>query len=312
MFESLLHYLRTPYLRKDRRPWQTAAVVWGIVMFVLSVFRPFGLAALGGWRLVWVLLFSGLGSFLGLLFVLVLLPRLFPRFYDPARWTLGKNLLNQVLILLMIGVCTAFMVLAYWALAQGAWPAGWLPFALRLMAGVFILSPIPLVVTFFMARAQNLQIMLLEAQALNARLAASAVVPAQPEGGMQNPDSLLSLTGSTRENLMLSPRDLLFIEASGNYVRVRYLENEIPRQKLLRSTLSQMEEALSDFPDIIRCHRAYLVNLSRIANVEGNAAGYRLSFRQTPQTVPVSRAYTRRVKERVEEGEGNDLILPEK
>lgn len=321
MFKSFLHYLRTPYPHKDDRPWHTIAVVWGIVMFVLCVFQPFGISTARGWTRVGVLLFSGLGSLAGLSGVLIGLPGLFPRYYEPQSWTVGKNLLNQVLLLFTIGLCTAGMLLLFWTIVAGHLPSGWLRFVGYLLWSVLILSPLPLAVTFFMLRSAALQARLSEVQELNNRLAEKArlaqqSLPSLTEGGggravaratvTASGEELaachvqLSLSGSTREGLTLSSDDLLFIEAAGNYVKVRYLEGGRLRQKLLRATLSQMEEALKAFPAVIRCHRAYLVNVNRIVKVGGSAAGYRLSVGPSGEEVPVSRAYTKVVRERLE------------
>lgn len=325
MFESFLHYLRTPYSHKDYRPWHTIAVVWGIVMFVLCVFQPFGISSAAGWTRVGVLLFSGLGSLAGLVGVLIGLPGLFPRYYEPQSWTIGKNLLNQVLLLFTIGLCTAGMLLLFWTIVSGGLPSGWLRFVGNLLLSVLILSPLPLAVTFFMLRSAALQARLSEVQELNNRLAEKARLaqqslpcPTETEAEGETataraaekervvPDVRLSLAGSTRESLTISPEDLLFIEAAGNYVKVRYVENGRLRQKLLRATLRQMEEALKDFPALIRCHRAYVVNVNRIVKVGGSAAGYRLSVGLTEEEVPVSRAYTKGVRERLE-GAGGRL-----
>lgn len=323
MWESLSHYLRAPYLHKDYHPWHTIAVVWGIVMFVLCVFQPFGISTTSGWTRVGVLLFSGLGSLAGLIGVQIGLPRLFPRYYDPQSWTIGKNLLNQVLLLFTIGLCTAGMLLLFWTIVAGHLPSGWLRFVGNLLLSVLILSPLPLAVTFFMLRSAALQARLSEVQELNNRLTEKARLAQQsllsePEAGGEAvtatvratekervvPDRQLSLAGSTREGLTISPEDLLFIEAAGNYVKVRYLENGRLRQKLLRATLSQMEEALKGFPAVIRCHRAYVVNVNWIVKVGGSAAGYRLSFGPTEEEVPVSRAYTKVVREHLEGAAG--------
>ena len=56
-----------------------------------------------------------------------------------------------------------------------------------------------------------------------------------------------------------------------------------------RLTLKDLESALKPFPEIIRTHRSYLVNLNQIMGVVGNAQGYKLKLRDYDGTVPVSR-----------------------
>jgi DNA-binding LytR/AlgR family response regulator len=59
---------------------------------------------------------------------------------------------------------------------------------------------------------------------------------------------------------------------------------------MIRSSLKRME-AQVQVPHIKRCHRAFMVNLSKVTKVEGNAAGYSLSFSESDTQVPVSRNY---------------------
>ena len=106
------------------------------------------------------------------------------------------------------------------------------------------------------------------------------------------------LAGSTKERLLLPPETLLYLEACGNYVKIFYEAEGKPKQKLLRATIKQMEDALQPYPFILRCHRAFLVNTGQVVRVRGNSQGYRLQFRQTEEEVPVSRAYTGRIRER--------------
>ncbi len=59
-----------------------------------------------------------------------------------------------------------------------------------------------------------------------------------------------------------------------------------------RISLIQFENQLSAYPNIFRCHRAYLVNMFKIEKVTGNSQGYLLSFRESDLKVPVSRKQT--------------------
>ena len=58
-----------------------------------------------------------------------------------------------------------------------------------------------------------------------------------------------------------------------------------------------MESFLENESKIIRCHRAYIVNLNLVKHADGNAQGYKLSLPETDFQVPVSRAYIQKVLE---------------
>ena len=105
------------------------------------------------------------------------------------------------------------------------------------------------------------------------------------------------LHASTRERLRLIADDILYIAAEDNYSRVVWTDGSKRREKVLRSTLKQMEEQLAG-RDMLRCHRSYLVNCSRYS-LEGDSRGYKLSSVDDPEMLPVSRAYSKRIIERL-------------
>ena len=63
------------------------------------------------------------------------------------------------------------------------------------------------------------------------------------------------------------------------------------RKHLLRSSLSRLEEQISQAGTIRRCHRSYIVNLAQVSSISGNAQGYHLHFRDCDEEVPVGRSY---------------------
>jgi len=87
--------------------------------------------------------------------------------------------------------------------------------------------------------------------------------------------------------------DILFVAAMQNYVVIH--SKTLPKQTL-RSTLTKLENELLQH-NIIRCHRSYLVNISSIKSVSGNAQGLKLELHNSNQIVPVSRKYIPKIKE---------------
>lgn len=105
------------------------------------------------------------------------------------------------------------------------------------------------------------------------------------------------LHAATRESLKLDVDDILYIAAEDNYSRVVWTDGTKRREKVLRSTLKQMEEQLRGM-DMLRCHRSYLVNCSRYT-LGGDSRGYKLSSLADPEILPVSRAYSKKIIERL-------------
>jgi len=107
----------------------------------------------------------------------------------------------------------------------------------------------------------------------------------------------ITLTGSTSESVTLSVENLIFIEAVGNYIKVYHLlEGKQHHCDMLRATTKQMEEALQSYPMIVRCHRAFLVNIRQIEHINTNAGSMQLRMKYSHDSIPVSRSNVTTIK----------------
>jgi hypothetical protein len=121
-----------------------------------------------------------------------------------------------------------------------------------------------------------------------------------------NQDSQITLEGTTNEHVSLEISDLLYIEAVGNYVKVLSLnkdqavakqENNEVHTHMLRATMKQMEDALQAYPMIVRCHRAFMVNLGQVEQISSNSRAMQLVMRHSHDAIPVSRSNVNKLKE---------------
>ena len=111
---------------------------------------------------------------------------------------------------------------------------------------------------------------------------------------------LVALAPTNEKPLEIPISDLRFAEAMQNYVSVSYLSAESLQKEVVRNTLSKLENEWEQTP-MVRCHRSYLVNLDAVAEVNGNAQGWKLRLEGVPDfEVPVSRSYIPAVRELLE------------
>jgi len=94
-------------------------------------------------------------------------------------------------------------------------------------------------------------------------------------------------SSSPKESLTLFPQELLYLESTGNYVRINYTVEGKILQKTFRTTLSKMEETLNEYPFCVRCHRAFIVNLFRIEEINGS----QIRLESVNKEIPVSKTY---------------------
>ena len=111
------------------------------------------------------------------------------------------------------------------------------------------------------------------------------------------------LRGTTNESVTLLISHLLYIEAVGNYVKVCHLRNENVRTDMLRTTMKQMEETLQNYPMIVRCHRAFLVNLAQVEQIISHSGSTQLLIKHCHEFLPVSRSNMTQVREAIRQME---------
>ena len=122
-------------------------------------------------------------------------------------------------------------------------------------------------------------------------------VESEAVADIQQTPSHIVLTGTTSESIELDIADLVYVEAVGNYVKVYHLKDGQMRNDMLRATLKQIEEELKAFHMIVRCHRAFLVNLRQVKQIVSKSGSMQLLIRQGQDSIPVSRSNVSLVKE---------------
>ena len=118
----------------------------------------------------------------------------------------------------------------------------------------------------------------------------------------------LTLTGTTNESVTLQISHLLYIEAVGNYVKVSHLHNDQVQTDMLRATMKQMEETLQGYPMIVRCHRAFLVNLGQVEQIVSHSGSTQLLIKHCHESLPVSRSNMSQVKAAIKRGQSDTRI----
>ena len=181
----------------------------------------------------------------------------------------------------------------------------------------------------FKFRSRYLTAELEETKLLNEQLkklqTSNAGVPRQTEDnppvGGTDQDSQITLEGNTNEHVTLDISNLLYIEAVGNYVKivskreksepdliseheqarptvkVCQLQGNEVHTNMLRATMKQMEDSLQAYPMIVRCHRAFMVNLGQVEQISSNSRAMQLVMRHSHDAIPVSRSNVNKLKE---------------
>lgn len=113
--------------------------------------------------------------------------------------------------------------------------------------------------------------------------------------------STVVLTGNTSDTITLHLPDVLYMEAVGNYVKVFQLKEGRVCNDMLRATLKQVTEQLRECQMIVRCHRAFLVNLQQVDHISSKAGSTQLYIKHCHETLPVSRSNMAQVKDAIKQ-----------
>lgn len=146
-------------------------------------------------------------------------------------------------------------------------------------------------------KQMNEQLQLLQQQSLS-----KSPLTNEPEKEVQSsipPRDTIDLAGTTSETVTLHIPNLLYIESVGNYVKVVQLHEGKVVTHMLRATSKQMEETLSNYPTIVRCHRAFLVNLQQVERIISKAGSMQLLIKHSNDYLPVSRSNMAGIKQAI-------------
>lgn len=275
----------------NTKPWIIVVVASLLVGFLLGFLQPFGISNLSTTTKYFLVIGFTMVTALSTSIVGYLFPYLFKKIYDPLNWTIGKSLTNQTFLILLIALGNFGFD---WIFTHRQ-PDTFFPVLLSYILVTFLIGIIPVTISFFIIQNLTLKRNLNEAKIMNDRLAEHLQQDEIHTNSIETKTIVLS--GNTKESITLYPDTILYLESSGNYVKVNYLLDNVVKQKQLRTAIGQIEEYLRDFPYLLRCHRAYMVNISFVTNIEGNSQGLQLHLRYIKEEIPVSRSYSKTIRE---------------
>ena len=276
------------------------------MVLAIAIFKPFGLEVWQWQAYVHLLAIFALGMFSCFLAEVILryIVRM-PRSYDRGvSYIISRNLrfqcINTPLVSLLICIYRHF---AMSSLVEGNKLS--LSNYLETFVIIAFLSFAIGLYWRFKFRSRYLAAELEETRQMNEQLkklqTLNTGAPRQTEDdlpiGDTDQDSQITLEGTTNEHVTLDISDLLYIEAVGNYVKVCKLQGNEAHANMLRATMKQMEDALEAYPMIVRCHRAFMVNLAQVEQISSNSRAMQLVMRHSHDAIPVSRSNVNKLKE---------------
>jgi hypothetical protein len=201
-------------------------------------------------------------------------------FSDPEDWTVLKELLSVLISLTGMGITVYF---AGFLLEPPAQRWNLMTFFDSLVSA-FLIFVVPL--SFF--SVINYRYLLVSDILKQYNIAEAS------SGSSGESEELIRMVSQLKkEELSFYPNQLIYAESDGNYTVFHLKQDDQIRRKVIRNSISNIEQQLAVAPFLYRTHRAYIVNLKAIISQKGNTLGYRLKLIGTDKEIPVSRQKTR-------------------
>jgi len=256
------------------------------VVFFLVIFRPFGLATLQIATAFGLAAFFGYGAVTFIICVLFdkLSKISFPRFFDDRKWTVGHQIISMIVLVFFIGLGNLFY--SHFMGFTGISGTTMLYFQMYTV----LIAVFPISIITMITRVQSLKKHIREAVQINTQISINDQLHSNTN------DILVFSSENEKEMLELTLGQFVYAESADNYSEIVFLENNIVRRVLMRSSLKRLLE-MNKRPELYLIHRSYFVNINKIVAVEGNSRGYRCDFKEVEESIPVSRRNAQGLKD---------------
>jgi hypothetical protein len=235
-----------------------------------------------------ILLIAGYGLVTCIVLILdtFLVPLIFPALFKEEKWTVSK----EILLLVCIVITIAFGNYAYSVILT---IVPWVGIKGFIIFTLFTLSIaiIPIMGVIVISHNRLLK------QNLEATVQMNRMIGEKKNGRASTNNDLIITSENKNQTLEIPASNLICIESEGNYVNSWYLEEGRIVRLLIRNTIKNIETQIQEAENLFKCHRAYIINLSHIEKVMGNSQGYRLLVKYLDKEIPVARNYSKSFRE---------------
>jgi hypothetical protein len=259
-------------------------VSMGFILIVLYI-QPLGINFLKSEHDGYFVLGAGLLTAATLFLNTLILPGIFPRMFDPAKWTIKKELIWN--LWMFSNLFVVFTLLA--------WLAKTLSYTDLPFFRTGALSLLPLIL--FNLISYNLK---LKMNVVN-MIDSGKTWLKEEISSFQNPpaqESVNLVAENKKQAFAEEVERVILIHSSGNYVEIYWIDRkQAVRKRLFRQSFTNVEKALESSDVMLKCHRCWMVNINKVKKLKRTPSGYDLELDRLEFPVPVSRNWVPKFKE---------------
>ena len=278
-------FLNRPYSFNDDLKYNlrlSIGISIGMFLFYLF-FQPLALKNEDFNNRLVIIVGFGFITFLILGLNLIFLPCIFPKFFQTGQWNLIRDIILNAWIWILMATANTFY----------SRYVGLIEITYHSMFKILLLSLAPVAILVVTNQNKILKSYLRRALEL------TKILDAEENEKTNVSVELIIESDNISDNLKVNLKNLLLIKSANNYIEVYWKNGDQIRKKLLRNTLTKIENQLKNYSTIVRCHRTTIVNTFFIKKLIKGSHGLQLRLEGLDELIPVSRQYALKVKEQI-------------
>ncbi len=260
---------RQPYRETGTRKSKLYVILFfGLFIFLfLYLFKPFGVSTI---RPVVSQLFITMGFGVITSFVLLVFKFLIEPLIIGQKWTLGKDIIWDVVIASSIGAANYFYISIIFHI-------GFVPkYLLYSVWTAILVGSIPVTISHIMTYNRMYRNALKDADI--------------PEEKLLWEEEVRITAGNEKNDLKVNPKSIIYLCSNDNYVTIAMLKDNAINKVTIRGTLKSAEYELRKNTGFMRCHKCYIVNRDFIDKIAGHSQNMKIRLLHTDEVIPVSRS----------------------
>jgi hypothetical protein len=260
---------KQPYRETGTRKSKLFTILFfGLFIFLfLYLFKPFGLSTISP-ALSQLFITMGFGVITS--FVLLVFKFLIEPLVINEKWTLGKDLIWDVIIASSIGAANYFYIIIIFHIPVVP------KYLLYSIWTAILVGSIPVTISHIMVYNRMYRNALRDAE-----------IPAEK---LLWEEEVMITAGNDKNDLRFNPKSIVYLCSNDNYVTIVTLKDNTINKVTIRGTLKSAEFELRRNKGFIRCHKCYIINLDFIDKIAGHSQNMKIKLLHTDDVIPVSRS----------------------
>jgi DNA-binding LytR/AlgR family response regulator len=212
----------------------------------------------------------------------------YKNYFNSDYWTVGREITWSIINMLLVIMSLIVFVFLFGQIQLAARQL------LTFLLLAILFGIVPIFVATLLKQSSLKKQYHKNAELLNAKLNSRALLNVNLKS-----ETLLELQSDTSSMFRIKIQDLLYMHVFDREIELFYAEGEVVLKTVLTISRDNLAVQTQTYSELLDCHKDYIVNLSKLIHVSGNARGYYLHLIGIKELIPVSHFFDAELKERL-------------